>query len=75
MPHRRLYLKLIFTPRDSGTTVTVTHSGLPAPEAAQHRLGWAHFLERLITASSGGDPGPDPGRERRQPAHSLAGAG
>ena len=30
MPHRRLYLKLIFTPRDSGTTVTVTHSGLPA---------------------------------------------
>jgi uncharacterized protein YndB with AHSA1/START domain len=53
-------LEVIFTPRDGGTTVTVTHSGLPAPEAEQHRAGWAHFLERLITAANGGDPGPDP---------------
>ena len=75
VPHRHLYPRAHLHPRDSGTTATVTHSGLLAPEAAQHRLGWAHFLERLITASSGGDPGPDPGRKRRQPAHSLAGAG
>jgi uncharacterized protein YndB with AHSA1/START domain len=35
-------LEVIFTPRDGGTTVTVVHAGLPAPEASQHRLGWAH---------------------------------
>jgi uncharacterized protein YndB with AHSA1/START domain len=53
-------LEVTLTPRDLGTTVTVTHAGLPAPEAPQHRLGWVHFLERLITAAGGGDPGPDP---------------
>jgi uncharacterized protein YndB with AHSA1/START domain len=53
-------LEVILTPYDRGTTVTVVHTGLPAPEARQHRLGWAHFLERLVTAAGGGDPGPDP---------------
>jgi uncharacterized protein YndB with AHSA1/START domain len=53
-------LEVILTPHDRGTTVTVVHSGLPAPEASQHRLGWAHFLERLVTAAGGGGPGPDP---------------
>lgn len=53
-------LEVILTPHDRGTTVTVVHTGLPAPEARQHRLGWAHFLERLVTAAGGGDPSPDP---------------
>jgi len=53
-------VEVIFTPRDRGTTVTVVHTGLPASEARQHRLGWAHFLERLVTAAGGGDPGSDP---------------
>jgi len=53
-------LEVILTPRDHGTTVTVVHTGLPAPEALQHRLGWVHFLERLVAAAGGGDPGPDP---------------
>jgi uncharacterized protein YndB with AHSA1/START domain len=53
-------LEVILTPSDGGTTVTVVHTGLPAPEVEQHRLGWAHFLERLVVAAAGGDPGPDP---------------
>jgi uncharacterized protein YndB with AHSA1/START domain len=53
-------LEVILTPSDGGTTVTVVHAGLPAPEVEQHRLGWAHFLERLVAAAAGGDPGPDP---------------
>jgi uncharacterized protein YndB with AHSA1/START domain len=56
-------LEVTLTPHDRGTTVTVVHSGLPAPEAHQHRLGWPHFLERLVTAAGGGDPGPDPWAE------------
>jgi uncharacterized protein YndB with AHSA1/START domain len=55
-------VEVILIPGDRGTTVTVVHSGLPAPEAPQHRLGWVHFLERLV-AAAGGDPGPDPWAE------------
>jgi uncharacterized protein YndB with AHSA1/START domain len=66
-------VEVTLTPRDRGTTVTVTHSGLPASEAPQHRLGWAHFLERLVAAATGGDPGPGPlGRSAASPAHRLA---
>jgi hypothetical protein len=44
--------------------MTVAHSGLPAADAEQHRLGWAHFLDRLVVAA-GGDPGPDPWSDRQ----------
>jgi uncharacterized protein YndB with AHSA1/START domain len=53
-------VEVTLTPQDGGTTVTIVHAGLPAPEAQQHRLGWLHFLERLVIAAAGGDPGPDP---------------
>ena len=53
-------VEVTLTPHDGGTTVTIVHSGLPAPEAHQHRLGWPHFLGRLVTTAAGGDPGPDP---------------
>jgi uncharacterized protein YndB with AHSA1/START domain len=48
------------TPHDGGTTVTIVHTGLPASEAGQHRLGWRHFLDRLVIVAAGGNPGPDP---------------
>jgi uncharacterized protein YndB with AHSA1/START domain len=53
-------VEVTLTPSDGGTTVTIVHAGLPVPEANQHRLGWDHFLARLIPAAGGGDPGPDP---------------
>jgi uncharacterized protein YndB with AHSA1/START domain len=53
-------VEVTLTPRDGGTTVTIVHAGLPAPEARQHRLGWPHFLDRLVVAAAGDDPGPDP---------------
>ena len=49
-----------FTPDDGGTLVEVVHRDLPEPEAAQHAIGWEHFLARLATRASGGDPGLDP---------------
>jgi uncharacterized protein YndB with AHSA1/START domain len=55
-------VEITLTPSDGGTTVTIVHSGLPAAEADQHRLGWPHFLERLVIAAPGGDPGADPWR-------------
>ena len=53
-------VEITFAPDDGGTIVTVVHAGLPAADAEQHRLGWAHFLDRLLIAAGGGDPGPDP---------------
>ena len=43
-----------------GTTVRLSHHGLPEADARAHSLGWPHFLERLTIAAAGDDPGPDP---------------
>jgi uncharacterized protein YndB with AHSA1/START domain len=53
-------VEVTLTPDADGTTVEVVHRDLPEPDAAQHALGWEHFLERLVVAGGGGDPGPDP---------------
>jgi uncharacterized protein YndB with AHSA1/START domain len=44
-----------------GTTLRFRHYGLPNEEASQsHAHGWDHYLDRLVTAAGGGDPGRDP---------------
>jgi uncharacterized protein YndB with AHSA1/START domain len=48
-----------------GTDVEIIHRGLPEPDAAGHARGWRHFLDRLVVAGTGGDPGPDPFALRR----------
>jgi uncharacterized protein YndB with AHSA1/START domain len=53
-------VEITLTAIPDGTRVTVEHRGLPADEAAQHAIGWPHFLSRLIAAGHGDDPGPDP---------------
>lgn len=42
------------------TVVRLRHLGLPADQRQPHAEGWAHYLERLVIAGTGGDPGPDP---------------
>lgn len=53
-------VEVTFTREEGGTTVRVVHRHLPEHEARQHALGWPHFLERLVLAGAGHDPGPDP---------------
>lgn len=53
-------LEVTLSPEASGTTVRIVHRDLPGREIGRHIMGWQHFLERLVTAASGGDPGPDP---------------
>jgi uncharacterized protein YndB with AHSA1/START domain len=48
------------TPEGDGTLLRLTHRDLPEEEVEEHTHGWDHFLSRLATAASGGDPGPDP---------------
>ena len=46
---------------DDGTVLTLTHRDLPTDEIELHTAGWNHYIPRLDTAASGGDPGPDSG--------------
>jgi uncharacterized protein YndB with AHSA1/START domain len=60
MPPGATRLRVTFEARGSITRVELEHTGLVPSEAAKHAIGWSHFLERLVVAASGGDPGPDP---------------
>ena len=46
-------------PKDPGTLLRLTHSGLPEPAIGPHTEGWILYCGRLKTAAEGGDPGPD----------------
>jgi uncharacterized protein YndB with AHSA1/START domain len=60
MPPGSTRLLVRISPFGDGTRVELEHSGLTAPEAKKHAIGWPHFLARLVIAAAGGDPGPDP---------------
>jgi uncharacterized protein YndB with AHSA1/START domain len=48
-------------PTGAGTVLRFTHRDLPDADArASHAHGWDHYLERLVVAAGGGDPGEDP---------------
>ena len=54
-------IEIELVPAGEGTTLRFTHRDLPSAEAAQsHAHGWDHYLERLVVAARGDDPGPDP---------------
>lgn len=46
-------------PATGGTMVHLVHEGLSGEQEASHAAGWAHYLDRLVTAATTGDAGPD----------------
>lgn len=40
------------TPTATGTTVTLTHSGLTPAQQSEHSKGWTHYLGQLATAAA-----------------------
>lgn len=60
MPPGATRLCVSFEARGPVTHVVLEHRGLVGDEAKKHAIGWPHFLERLVVAAGGGDPGPDP---------------
>ena len=56
-------------PTASGTTLHLVHSGLPDAYAATHRLGWDHYLDRLVQAAGGRPSGPDTGFANMRRTH------
>jgi uncharacterized protein YndB with AHSA1/START domain len=60
LPPGSTTVEITLRPDGDETVVELVHRGLPPEERPQHRLGWDHFLDRLVVAGAGGDPGPDP---------------
>jgi uncharacterized protein YndB with AHSA1/START domain len=54
-------------PTRTGTEVHLVHRGLPEPMVEPHTGGWTNYLGRLVAASEGRDPGPDPLAAMRVP--------
>jgi uncharacterized protein YndB with AHSA1/START domain len=64
-------VEVTLTPTAEGTHVRLVHRGLLATDMReQHRDGWQHYLARLSTAATGGDPGRDPNANPPQEARS-----
>jgi uncharacterized protein YndB with AHSA1/START domain len=54
-------VEIELVPDGEGTLLRFTHRDLPSADSAErHSHGWDHYLGRLATAASGGDPGADP---------------
>jgi uncharacterized protein YndB with AHSA1/START domain len=61
VPPGSTLVEIELIPEGDGTLVRISHSRLGSDEQRIHRQGWTHYLQRLDTAATGGDPGPDPG--------------
>ena len=54
----RIEIELV--PDGDGTTLRFRHDLPTATAAESHARGWDHYLERLVIAARGADPGEDP---------------
>jgi uncharacterized protein YndB with AHSA1/START domain len=64
VPPESTQIEIDLIDRDGGTLLRMAHNGLPnQTECDNHERGWAHYLDRLAIAATGGDPGPDVMRE------------
>jgi uncharacterized protein YndB with AHSA1/START domain len=59
LPPRSTAVDVTLTPDGDDTIVRLAHGRLSGAAIEFHRGGWEHYLARLVTAASGGDPGPD----------------
>ena len=60
MPPGATRVEFTLTPIPTGTRLHLVHGNLPDSQAQRHGVGWRHFLDRLVLAAAGTDPGPDP---------------
>jgi uncharacterized protein YndB with AHSA1/START domain len=52
-------VEFTLTATASGTALSLVHTGLPDSRAQGHAQGWTNYLERLLLAARGIDPGAD----------------
>ena len=57
-------IEIELEPAGDGTHLRFVHRDLPGADAtASHAHGWDHYLDRLVAAATGADPGRDPWRD------------
>ncbi len=59
IPARSTQVEITLIPDGDKTRVRLVHRGLPDDAVSDHTGGWDHYLERLVAAVDGDDPGPD----------------
>jgi len=59
IPAASTTVEISLHPEGTKTRVRLAHRGLPDDAVADHTNGWDHYLDRLATATTGGDAGPD----------------
>jgi uncharacterized protein YndB with AHSA1/START domain len=59
LPPGSTEVEFTLSPIRTGTRLRLVHRNLPDSQAPIHAVGWKHFLDRLVLAAAGRDPGPD----------------
>jgi uncharacterized protein YndB with AHSA1/START domain len=60
IPPASTMVEVSLTPHPEGTRVHLTHRQVPDAAVHFHRVGWSHYLPRLVLVAGGGHAGPDP---------------
>jgi uncharacterized protein YndB with AHSA1/START domain len=60
LPPGATRVEFTLTAIPGGTHLRLVHHSLTGSQVSMHASGWKHFLDRLIQAAAGDDPGPDP---------------
>jgi uncharacterized protein YndB with AHSA1/START domain len=60
LPPGATEVEFTLTSTPAGTHLKLVHRNLPHDQTSIHDAGWHHFLPRLMLATGGTDPGPDP---------------
>jgi uncharacterized protein YndB with AHSA1/START domain len=63
LPPGSTEVEFTLSPAKSGTRLRLVHRNLPDSQAPAHAVGWPHFLDRLVLAATGHNPGPDTWQE------------
>jgi len=74
VPPQSSAVEITFTPDGEETIVRLAHRQLTAPAADTQRLGWQHYLKRLVVAAGGGTTAPDPWRDVEVASRALGSA-
>jgi uncharacterized protein YndB with AHSA1/START domain len=60
LPPGSTTVEVVLRADGEGTVLELIHRDLPPDELPKHGIGWGHFLDRLVIAAGGDDPGGDP---------------
>jgi len=58
--YRDSVVEVTLAAEGGGTLLRLVHRGVPALYRGGSADGWSHYLDRLVAAAAGRDPGPDP---------------